>query len=109
MRGREIEKARQIIADELARFKAEFHRKASGDVVSQLKEDWHSISKDELDRLFSKQSHLTAKDREAIERTVERIVNKLLHPPLETLKHESRDGTPHGLIDALRRLFRLDE
>lgn len=107
-RVREIEAARQIIADELAKFMAEFHRRAHGDVVSQLMQDWHGISKEELDKLFAKQSHLTTKDREAIERTVERIVNKLLHPPLETLKHESREGTPHGLIDALKRLFRLE-
>ena len=107
-RSREIETARQIIDAEQARFMAEFHRRASGDVVSRLMQDWHGVSKSELDRLFAKQPHLTAQDREAIERTVERIVNKLLHPPLETLKHESRDGEPHGLIDALKRLFRLD-
>lgn len=104
----EIESARQIIADEMAKFMAEYHRRAGGDVVSQLMQDWHAVSKEELDRLFNKQPHLTAKDREAIERTVERIVNKLLHPPLEVLKDESRDGTPHGLLDALKRLFRLE-
>ena len=43
----------------------------------------------------------------ATERTVERIVNKLLHPPLETLRDEARDGTPHGLLDAIKRLFHL--
>ena len=107
-RVREIEAARKIIADEMTKFMAEFHRRAHGDVVSQLMQDWHGISKEELDRLFAKQPHLNARDREAIERTVERIVNKLLHPPLETLKHESREGTPHGLIDALKRLFRLE-
>ena len=107
-RSREIETARKIIAEEQSEFMAEFHRRASGDVVSRLMQDWHGVSKSELDRLFAKQPHLTAQDREAIERTVERIVNKLLHPPLETLKHESRDGAPHGLIDALKRLFRLD-
>ncbi len=107
-RSREIETARQIIDTEQTKFMAEFHRRASGDVVSRLMQDWHGVSKSELDRLFAKQPHLTAQDRDAIERTVERIVNKLLHPPLETLKHESRDGEPHGLIDALKRLFRLD-
>ncbi len=107
-RSREIETARKIIAEEQSEFMAEFHRRASGDVVSRLMQDWHGVSKSELDRLFAKQPHLTAHDRDAIERTVERIVNKLLHPPLETLKHESRQGEPHGLIDALKRLFRLD-
>jgi glutamyl-tRNA reductase len=31
----------------------------------------------------------------------------LLHPPLEALKDEARDGTPHGLLEALRRLFHI--
>ncbi|MBM4074817.1 MAG: glutamyl-tRNA reductase [Planctomycetes bacterium] len=107
-RTREISRACQIIEEERDKFMAEFYRRASGDVVSRLMQDWHSVSKEELDRLYAKQPHLTQKDREAIERTVERIVNKLLHPPLEALKHESRDGTPHGLIDALKRLFGIE-
>jgi glutamyl-tRNA reductase len=36
-------------------------------------------------------------------------VNKLLHPPLESLRDESRLGSPHGLIDAIKRLFRLPD
>jgi glutamyl-tRNA reductase len=107
-RVREIEHARQIVSDELARFMAEFHHRASGDVVSRLMQDWHAVSKEELGRLFNRLPDLSAKHREAIERTVERIVNKLLHPPLTVLKDEARDGTPHGLLDALKRLFRLD-
>lgn len=107
-RVREIEHARQIISEELGRFMHEFRHRASGDVVARLMEDWHAISKEELTRLFNKVPHLTTKDREAVERTVERIVNKLLHPPLTVLKDEAREGTPHGLISALKRLFRLD-
>lgn len=107
-RLREIEAARQIISEEQRRFMAEFHHRASGDVVARLMQDWHGISKDELGRLFNKLPHLTEKDREAVERTVERIVNKLLHPPLAVLKDESLEGTPHGLISALKRLFRLE-
>lgn len=107
-RVREIDHARQIVSEELQRFMSEYHHRASGDVLTRLMDDWHAISKDELGRLFNKLPHLTPKDREAIERTTERIVNKLLHPPLTVLKDEAREGTPHGLISALKRLFRLD-
>ena len=107
-RVREIEHARRIVAEEQRRFMEEFHHRASGDVFARLMQDWHGISKEELGRLFNKLPHLTPKDREAIERSVERIVNKLLHPPLTVLKDEAREGTPHGLITALKRLFRLD-
>ncbi len=108
-RIREIEKARQVIDDETAKFMSEFYRRASGEVVSRLMRDWHLVSKEELDRLFNKLPHLNEKDREQIERSVERVVNKLLHPPLEALKDEAREGTPHGLINALKRLFGLHD
>ena len=39
----------------------------------------------------------------------DRLVNKLLHPPLESLRDESRHGPPHGLLDALKRLFQLED
>ena len=106
-RIREIDKARQLIDEETAKFMAEYYHRASGELVSRLMQDWHAVSKDELDRLFNKLPHLTEKDREQIERTVGRIVNKLLHPPLEALKDEAREGTPYGLINALKRLFGL--
>ena len=106
-RVREIDKARQLVDDETARFMAEYYHRASGEIVSRLMQDWHGVSKEELDRLFNKLPQLTSHDREQIERTVGRIVNKLLHPPLEALKDEARAGTPHGLINALKRLFGL--
>lgn len=106
-RIREIDKARQLIEDETGKFMAEYYHRASGEVVTRLMQDWHAISKEELDRLFNKLPNLDERDRTQIERTVERIVNKLLHPPLEALKDEAKEGTPHGLISALKRLFGL--
>lgn len=106
-RTREVERARKIIEEEVRTFVAEKNRRSSSDVVMQLRQGWHDVSRGELERLFNKLPQLEASQRDLIEETVGRIVNKLLHPPLETLKDESKDGPPHGLIDALRRLFRL--
>ena len=40
----------------------------------------------------------------------DRLVNKLLHPPLESLRDEAQQGAaPHGLLEALKRLFQLKE
>lgn len=106
-RSREIERARTIIIEETAQFTADINRRAGGDLVTRLREGWHEVSRQELERMFKKMPHLEGRDREAIERAVERIVNKLLHPPLEALRDESKDGAPHGLLNALRRLFHL--
>lgn len=108
-RAGEMERARQIIDEETDRFLHELHHKATGPIIQRLRAHWHDISRDELDQLFRKLPDLPPEQRTAIERSIERIVNKLLHPPLETLRAESKEGTPHGLLDAIRRLFHLSE
>ncbi len=108
-RAGEVSKARQIIAEETSRFMADVYHQATGPVVQRLREEWHAISRGELDQLFRKLPDLHPEDRAAVERCVERIVNKLLHPPLQTIREEAQTGTPHGLLETLRRLFRLSE
>jgi len=108
-RAAEIERAERIIDEETGRFVHELHHKATGPIIQRLRAHWHDISRDELEQLFRKLPDLAPEQRTAIERSIERIVNKLLHPPLETLRAESKEGTPHGLLDAIRRLFHLGE
>src|SRR5690606_29056975 len=107
LRQKEIERARRIIDEETKQFVHEIYHRATGPVVKRLRDEWHAIRQHEVDQLFAKLSHLPDKDRQAIERSIERIVNKLLHPPLEALKDEAKAGPPHGLINALKRLFHL--
>jgi glutamyl-tRNA reductase len=108
-RKKEIEQARRLIAEETDKFMHDVYHQATGPVVKRLREEWHDIRRQEVDILKTKLAHLDPQDLEEIEKAIERIVNKLLHPPLKTLKDEARQGTPHGLIDALKRLFRLGD
>lgn len=107
-RVREVEKALAIIEQETDKFMAGLYHRATGPIVKRLREQWRSVVDQESARLFDRLPHLAA-DRPEIERTIEKIVNKLLHPPLEALRDEAREGTPHGLMDALKRLFRLHD
>ncbi len=106
-RATEVARARAIVEEETSRFMHDIYHKATGPIVQRLREHWHDVSRQELDILYRKLSGISTDDRQAIDKAVERIVNKLLHPPLETLRDEARDGTPHGLLDAIRRLFHL--
>ena len=108
-RAREIDKARGIIAEETEGFMQAIYHQATGPIIKRLREDWHDIREDEVRRLFRKLDHLDETDRQAIDHAIERIINKLLHPPLETLRDEARQGTPHGLLDALKQLFHLSD
>jgi len=54
-------------------------------------------------------AELGAAERAEIRQAFERYAAKLLHPPLASLRNESRSSPPHGLLDTLRRLFDLEE
>jgi glutamyl-tRNA reductase len=104
-REAEVEKARGIISAQTRTFMQEIYHRATGPVIHRLREHWTDISRSELDRLYRKLPNLETAQRQAIEATIQRIVNKLLHPPLEALKDEAKEGTPEGLLHAIRRLF----
>ncbi len=108
-RSGEVVKALKIIDEETERFMHDVSHRATGPVIKQLRDQWHDLRAQEVERLMQKLPHLSPKDREIIEKSVEQIVNKLLHPPLEALREEARAGTPHGLLDALRKLFGISE
>jgi glutamyl-tRNA reductase len=108
-RRSEIHKAQEIINNQTRTFMQEIYHRATGPVINRLREHWNDISRAELDRLFRKLPNLDSSQRDAIEATIGRIVNKLLHPPLEALKDEARGGTPEGLLQAIRRLFSLGD
>ena len=64
---------------------------------------------EELRRLFNKLPDLDDRAREEISQSFDRLVNKVLHPPLESLRDESRHGIPHSLLEALSKLFQLKD
>ncbi|MGE0608148.1 MAG: glutamyl-tRNA reductase [Pirellulales bacterium] len=107
-RQNELPKAIGIVEEETARFMAELHHRATGPLIARLKAGWQQPKDDELRRLFNKLPELDDRSRAEIAQAFDRLINKLLHPPLESLREESQRGTPHGLLDALRRLFHLD-
>ncbi len=106
-RQKEVENALAIIDEETERFMHGVYHRATGPIIKQLREQWHDVREQEVEKLFSKLSHLDEKDQDLIKRSIEQIVNKLLHPPLEVLRQEAREGTPHGLLDALKQLFHI--
>lgn len=108
-RDRELPAAEQIVAEEAARFMADLYHRATGPIIQQLKQDWQRPKEEELRRLFNRLPNLDVRSRAEVEQAFERLVNKLLHPPLESLRDEAQRGPPHGLVDALKRLFQLTD
>ena len=103
----EMPLAAAIVEEETSRFMGDMHHRSTAPVIERLRAGWSETGEMELDRLFRRLPALDAVTREEIRQAFERYAAKLLHPPLASLRSESRSGPPHGLLDALRRLFDL--
>lgn len=108
-RAAELPAAESIILQEADRFASEANRRATAPVITGLRAGLERPKAAELQRLFHKLPDLDEQSRQEIERFADRLVNKMLHPPLESLRDASQNGTPHGLLDAVRRLFRIED
>lgn len=108
-RQREMPAALTIVDEETRRFMGDLHHRSTVPVIEQLRAGWNETGEAELDRLFRKLPDLDDAARDEIRRAFDRYAAKMLHPPMASLRSESHAGPPHGLLDALRRLFDLKE
>lgn len=108
-REKEWPKAERIVEEETQRFMTELHHRATAPTIRRLKQRAEEVKVEELTRLLNKLGPIEPRVRNELATAFDRLVNKLLHPPLESLRDEARHGTPHALLEALKRLFRLEE
>ena len=108
-RDKELPKSERIIEEETTKFITHWRHRAVGPVIRQLYSGWHKPKEEELQRLFNKLPNLDDQTRSEIRQSFNRLVNKLLHPPLESLRDESRRGVSRTLVDALAKLFQLKD
>lgn len=108
-REKEWPKAERIIEAETERFIADLHHRATAPTIRRLKARADEVKVDELQRLLNKLGAVDPRVREEVTKSFDRLVNKLLHPPLESLRDEAQQGAPSGLLEALKRLFKLSD
>jgi glutamyl-tRNA reductase len=106
-RDKELPAALKIVDREAARFVRDWRHRATGPVIEQLRQGWEKPKEEELRRLLNKLPQLDERGREEVRRAFDRLVNKLLHQPMESLRDEARKGVPQALVEALAKLFRL--
>ena len=106
----DFDELRQVLRQALDQGICQFMRhQATGPVIASLKRGWQEPKKAELERLFKKLPRLDEQSRKEIDQAFDRLLNKLLHHPIESLRHEARHGIPSALIDALSKLFHLKD
>lgn len=108
-RARELPDAERIVDEESRQFVADIRHRATVPVIARFRAGLESVQSAELDRLFQKLPDLDDRSQREIQQFADRLVAKMLHPPLESLRDESAIRSPHSLLEALQRLFRLKE
>ncbi len=94
LRDKELPAAMRIVRQETERFAADVHHRTTGPIIRQLKAGWEKPKEEELHRLFNKLPDLDEHGRGEIREAFDRLLNKLLHPPLESLRDEAATAFP---------------
>src|SRR5207253_10992457 len=78
-----------------------------GPTIVALREQVEAIRRHEVERSLGALGALDPRQREALERLTQAIVNKVLHAPLTALHRHRTDPAEAFYVEAARRLFRL--
>ncbi len=107
LRKSQLEKAQVILDHETDNFLKDLEYRANGTTIALLKRRADEIKQAELLRLRRKlDGQLDDRSQQEIEAAFHRLVNKLLDPPLQSIREEE---SQLDLVDALKRLFQLND
>lgn len=97
-----------LVDDEVAGYLLARRADRLGPTLAALRERAARVVDAEMARLDQRLPELEVADRAEVRRTVQRVVDKLLHTPTVRVKELQGDATPTGYAQALRMLFDLD-
>ncbi len=106
-RDRQLPLARKIVEAETRRLVNDHFVRQYGSIIRGLKEGWQQVKDQELARLLHRLPQTDEKTREEVEKAFDRLINKLLHPLLESVRMEGHTPRRWTLVEALARLFQL--
>ena len=107
-REKEARKAEAIIDEEVAQFLHWLDNLEVVPTIKQLRDHAEAIRQAELQKTLGKLKNLSEKDKQAIERLTQAIVNKLLHGPSVMLKQTEQNGAGSAVVETIRKMFNLD-
>ncbi|MFC7489948.1 MULTISPECIES: glutamyl-tRNA reductase [unclassified Knoellia] len=104
----QVQEARDIVTGEVAAYLTERSAEAVAPTVAALRSRAQQVVDDEMNRLSRRTPELADGDRAEVQRTVHRIVEKLLHAPTVRVKEMAQAGQGGSYAKALSELFDLD-
>lgn len=104
----EVQQARDLVTAEVVEFMTMRSTNEVAPTVSALRRRAEGVVAAELDRLRRRLPQLPAREHEEIERTMRRVVDKLLHAPTVRVKEFAEHGQGGSYARVLSELFDLD-
>jgi glutamyl-tRNA reductase len=100
----------RIVEEAVLQFRQWIESLAVVPTIVALRGKLEGIARAELERTIGSLPHLSPEDIQALERMTAAMVNKTLHDPTLLLKSEGCLSADRAqLLDAARKLFRLDD
>ncbi len=108
-REAEAEKGERIVEEEVGSFMAWLRSLEAAPVIRKLHEFFESVRVEETQRMFLQLPGLSEEVREKLDRTTQRIVNRLLHNPSANIKKVVRQRDGAFSLGLIAELFGLEE
>jgi glutamyl-tRNA reductase len=108
-RKREALKGERIVDEAVIRFRDWYDNLNVVPTLVDLRNKLHGIIEHEIDRTFAALRRAPSVEREAMDKMIATMVNKIMHDPTRLLKMEGHHINKPVYLDLLRRLFNLDE
>lgn len=101
----EVLRSNRIIDEELVKYVRLRRSADAGPAIVRLSGELREVAQGEMERLVRRLPDLDEKARAEIGQAMDRMVAKILHRPIETLKADARDGRGAETLEAMARLF----
>ena len=107
-REKEVARADELIGVHCERFDLFLSGLDLQPLIAELHQRGESILAEQLSQLFQR-DEFTERQRAEVEVAARRIVNQLLHDPVDEIKDVLRDGNRYFAFEFFRRVFRLGQ
>jgi glutamyl-tRNA reductase len=108
-RSEAVEHAKRLVGEEVEKYLSWSRARDMGPLIDKLFARHHAMAMEEVERALG--ANATPQERERLEELARRIVNKMLHDPVTTLRQSEKHATGQnvGYLHALEKLFKLED
>jgi glutamyl-tRNA reductase len=105
-----VDSARKIVKAAVDEYVLAHRARAMGPVIDRLYKRYQQLAQEEVARTLNKLPNVSEAERTHLEELARRIVNKLLHDPVQALRNADELHAPASqYLHAMEQLFKLGE